>query len=57
MSGIDEYFGFNEPEEKVEPKQEPTLQERVTRLSEGLSLGKTTDYFEEAYKHIDEEVQ
>ena len=53
MSGIDEYFGFNEPKE--EPKQEKSLQERVNAISEigPLSLGKTSDYFEEAYKGLE----
>ena len=55
MSGIDEYFGFNEPEDKVEPKKELSLQERVNAISEigELSLGKTSDYFEEMYKGLE----
>ena len=55
MSGIDEYFGYNQPEKKVEPKQEKSLQERVNAISEigSLNLGKTSDYFEEAYKGLE----
>ena len=53
MSRIDDYFGFNEPEKKEEPiKEEKSLQERVSTLSEGLSLGKSAEYFEEAYKQV-----
>jgi hypothetical protein len=55
MSGIDEYFGYNQPEEKVEPKKELSLQERLNAISEigPLDLGKTSDYFEEAYKGLE----
>ena len=54
MSSIDEYFGLNEPEKK-EPKQEKSLQERVNAISEigELCLGKTSDYFEEAFKGLE----
>ena len=52
MSGIDEYFGYSEPEKKVEPKkEEKSIQERVNAFkgSSEFALGKSAEYFEETY--------
>ena len=55
MSSIDEYFGFNEPNKKVEPEQK-SLSDRSKGMSDGmLRLNKTSEYFEEAYNLIEPE--
>ena len=52
---INDFFGLEEPEKKDEPKQEKSIQERVDafRGSSQLALGKSTEYFEEAYKLVE----